>query len=204
MRYLGMLGLMALIFISCRGGESKDMPEKKEFSLVGKKILMVIAPENFRDEEFSEPRALFKNGGAQVTVASTDTSEAKGMLGMTVTPDILIDEADALDYDAIVLVGGSGSIVLWDNETLHGLLRAADENKKVIGAICLSPVTLVKAGLVKDETAACYRTPDVEAIFKAHNVKLSEKAVEVTDNIVTANGPPAAKAYAEKIAELLQ
>lgn len=203
-KHLCVICLMAIAFCSCQGGEERTMEEKEGLSLEHKKILMVIAHENFRDEEFSEPHTLFAKAGAQVTVVSTDTTEAKGMLGMTVKPDILIDEANAQDYDAIVLIGGSGSPVLWDNEKLHEILRAAHEEKKVIGAICLSPVTLVKAGMVDGKTITCYRTPDVEAIFKEHNVQLSEKSVEVLDNIVTANGPPAASAYGEKIAQLLQ
>jgi protease I len=180
------------------------MGEKEGQTLENKRILMVIAHENFRDEEFAEPHTLFTNAGAKVTVASTDTTEAQGMLGMKVKPDMLIEEANALDYEAIVLVGGSGSPALWGHEKLHEILKIAHQEKKIIGAICLAPVTLVKAKLVKGETLTCYRTPDVEAIFKEHNVQLSDKAVEVLDNIVTANGPPAAAAYAEKIAQLLQ
>ena len=50
----------------------------------------------------------------------------------------------------------------------------------------------------------CYETPEVIKIFKENSVALTGKSVEVTDNIVTANGPAAAKDYAEKIVELLK
>lgn len=202
--YLVLLLILPLLFNSCQGGEDKKMEEKKEPSLAGKKILMVIAPQNFRDEEFKEPHSLFLSEGANVVVASTDTNEAKGMLGMKVKPDKLIEDVTALDFDAIVLIGGSGSTILWDNEKLHELLRSAYENKKIIGAICLSPVTLVKAGILKGKSATCYETPDVVQIFKENEVELTKKTVEVTEKIVTANGPPAAKDYAEKIVELLK
>ncbi len=195
---------MAIIFCSCQGGEEGTMEKRDKPSLEGKSILMVIAKQNFRDEEFSEPNSFFTEAGAKVTVASTDTLQAKGMLGMTVTPDILIDDADVLDYAAIVLVGGSGSTELWEHAKLREILRTAHQEKKIIGAICLSPVTLVKAGLVDGKTLTCYRTPEVESIFKEHNVHLSDASIEVTDTIVTANGPSAATAYAEKIAEMLQ
>jgi len=202
--YLVLLLILPLLFNSCQGGEDKKMEEKKEPSLAGKKILMVIAPKNFRDEEFKEPHSLFLSEGANVVVASTDTNEAKGMLGMKVKPDKLIEDVTALDFDAIVLIGGSGSTILWDNEKLHELLKSAYENKKIIGAICLSPVTLVKAGILKGKSATCYETPDVVQIFKENEVELTKKTVEVTEKIVTANGPPAAKDYAEKIVELLK
>lgn len=46
-----------------------------------KKILMIVAPDKFRDEEFSHPREIFLKEGAIVTVASNSLGEAKGMLG---------------------------------------------------------------------------------------------------------------------------
>ena len=203
-KYLPILFILPIIFNACQGGEDKKMDEKKEPSLKGKNILMVIASNNFRDEEFKEPHSLFLTEGANVVIASTDTSEAKGMLGMKVKPDILIEEVKPLDFDAIILVGGSGSTELWENEKLHEHLRNAYENKKVIGAICLSPVTLVKAGILKGKSVTCYETPEVVKIFKENDVGLTGKSVDVIEQIITANGPPAAKEYAEKIIEFLK
>lgn len=203
-KYLPILFILPIIFNACQGGDDKKMEEKKEPSLVGKNILMVIAPQNFRDEEFEEPHSLFLKEGANVVVASTDTNEAQGMFGMKVKPDECIEDVNPLDFDAIVLIGGSGSTILWDNEKLHEYVKTAYENKKVIGAICLSPVTLVKAGILKGKSATCYETPEVVQIFKKNDVVLTGKSIEVTEKIITANGPPAAKDYAEKIVELLK
>ena len=203
-KYLPILFILPIIFNACQGGEDKKMDEKKEPSLKGKNILMVIASNNFRDEEFKEPHSLFLTEGANVVIASTDTNEAKGMLGMKVKPDILIEEVKPLDFDAIILVGGSGSTELWENKKLHEHLRNAYENKKVIGAICLSPVTLVKAGILKGKSVTCYETPEVVQIFKENDVGLTGKSVDVIEQIITANGPPAAKEYAEKIIEFLK
>jgi len=203
-KYLSLLFVLTLIFNACQGGEEKKMEEKKESSLVGKNILMVIAPKNFRDEEFKEPHSLFLAEGAKVIVASTDTNEAQGMLGMKVKPDKLIEDVNPLDFDAIVLVGGSGSTVLWDNEKLHEYLRKAYESNKVVGAICISPVTVVKSGILKGKSATCYETSEVVNIFNENGVEFTGKPLCVTDKIVTANGPAVAKDYAEKIIELLK
>ena len=62
------------------------MAEKR---LTGNKILMVIAPDQFRDEELLTPKEVLTQSGATVVVASTQTGEAKGMLGARVTPDIV-------------------------------------------------------------------------------------------------------------------
>ena len=89
-KYIVFLLILPFIFISCQGGEDKKMDNKKEKSLSGKKVLMIIAHQDFRDEEFKEPYSLFTDEGASVVIASTDTGEAQGMLGMKVKPDILV------------------------------------------------------------------------------------------------------------------
>ncbi len=53
-----------------------------------KKVLMIIAHENFRDEELLTPKQIFEKNGIKVTIASTDTTPAKGMLGAVVKPDV--------------------------------------------------------------------------------------------------------------------
>ena len=74
-----------------------------------KKILIVIAQEQFRDEECFVPKKIFEAAGVKVTVAAEATKTAKGMLGGTIKPDIKISDARVDDYDAIVITGGSGS-----------------------------------------------------------------------------------------------
>ena len=78
--------------------------------LSGKRVLLVIAPEQFRDEELFQPQAIFKSEGAHTTIAACKLGEAKGMLGGTVQPDLLISDVKAENYDACVeVIGGMGS-----------------------------------------------------------------------------------------------
>jgi protease I len=107
----------------------------------GKKILLVIAQEQFRDEECFVPKQLFEAAGAEVTVAAESTKTAIGTLGGSIKPDIRISDARIDDYDAIVISGGSGSKkYLWDNKALQKLVKEADAQKKIVSAICVSPV----------------------------------------------------------------
>ena len=52
-----------------------------EGTLEGKKILMVIAQQDFRDEELFEPKEVFEGAGASVFVAAPRKETATGMLG---------------------------------------------------------------------------------------------------------------------------
>ncbi len=64
--------------------------------MTGEKVLMIIAPENFRDEELLHTREELEHAGAKVTLASTKTA-AKGLLGARVTPDIKLEQVSIDD-----------------------------------------------------------------------------------------------------------
>jgi protease I len=173
--------------------------------LEGKNILMVIAPQNFRDEEFLEPKKIFEDAGAKVVVASPSLSVATGMLGAKVTPNITISEVNINEYDAIVVVGGIGSKqYLWENEELRGLVKKASNQGKIVSAICLSPAILARAGLLEGKNATVFPSGDaIEELNKGGAVYISRDVV-VSGNIVTANGPDAAREFGNKVVEKLK
>lgn len=167
-----------------------------------KKILMVIAPKNFHDREFSIPKNLFEKKGYQVTVASSTLSETTGMLGMKAKPDILVKDAKATDYDAIVFVGGSGTPVYFNNPQVLSLAIEAAKHDKTIGAICIAPVILTKAGILQGKKATVWGG-EKSSLTKGGAI-YTGKDVEVDDKIITANGPSAAEKFAQKIIEQLE
>ena len=69
-------------------GTQSDAPELP--NLEGKRVVMVVAQRDFRDEELLEPKALLEKAGARVTVASSSLVPATGELGAKVTPDVLL------------------------------------------------------------------------------------------------------------------
>lgn len=176
--------------------------EVRSMSLSGKNILMIIASNNFRDEEYKYPREVFESEGAKITVASSTKREVTGMLGMKVNPDILLNEVVIDNYDAVVFVGGTGSIEYWDNNWAHRIAKEAYEKCKIIGAICIAPVTLARAGLLRGKKATVYSS-EIDNIKKEGAI-YTGKPVEVDGTIVTGNGPSAAKEFSEKIVDLLK
>lgn len=170
-------------------------------TLQGKKVLMIVAHRNFRDEELQEPRRLLEQQGAAVTIASSSLDTARGMLGATVTPDILIDKVNVADYDAIIFVGGAGASEYWENPTAHEIARKTLEANKILGAICIAPVTLAKAGLLKGKRATVFSSE--RSKLEAAGCNYTGKDVEVEGNIITGNGPGAARKFGEAIAQAL-
>jgi protease I len=165
------------------------------------KIAMIIAKDGFRDEEYLQPKDVFVKSNFEVDTYSSSTGIAKGMLGATVKVDKTIDQLKVEDYYAIVFVGGVGSSEYWDNPVAHKIVQEAVKQNKVLAAICIAPVTLAKAGVLKGKNATVY--PSESGQLKKYNVNYTAKDVEVDGKIVTAAGPHAAKQFAETIKNLL-
>lgn len=169
--------------------------------LSGKKVVMIIASDQYRDEELTKPKAMLEKAGAQVTVACSSLDEAKGMLGGRAKPDVLLSDVSCDDYDAVVFVGGSGASEYWDDSTAHNLAKAAAAQDKVLGAICLAPVTLARAGLLKGKRAT---------VWKSERGQLSTAGAECVDQpvvtdgkIITGDGPAAAEEFGKALMRAL-
>ncbi|MBI4041206.1 MAG: DJ-1/PfpI family protein [Deltaproteobacteria bacterium] len=162
-----------------------------------KKVLMVIAPKDFRDEEFEEPYTILKEHNVAVTVASTTPQPAKGMLGLIVKPDKALKDVNMKNYDALVFVGGSGAKTYFDDATCHTLAKTASEQKKLVSAICIAPSILANAGLLKDKTVTCWESEAQN--MKSKGAHYTGKPVEEDGLTITGVGPQAAKEFGEAI-----
>ena len=165
------------------------------------KILMIIAPEQFRDEEYVEPREVFEKAGIEVTVACSRLGQAVGKFGLKAPVDKLLKEVHATDYDAVVFVGGTGSRIYFEDPEAHRLVREAESKERIIGAICAAPGTLAKVGLLKGKRATSF-SGEMD-ILKQGGAIFTGRPVEVDGRIITGDGPQSAKAFGEKIVEML-
>jgi protease I len=167
-------------------------------------ILYVIAPERFRDEELLEPKRALEAAGHRVTVASTRAGTATGMLGARVTVSSTLREVRAEDFDMLVFAGGAGSPAhLWESAEAVALARAMFGRGRPVGAICLSPPVLARAGVLAGKRATVY--PESRAILemKRGGATLVEEPVVTEGIIITARGPEAAPAFGVALVNLL-
>ena len=166
-----------------------------------KKVLMVIAFDKFRDEEYSEPRKIIEENGYKVVVASWKKGIATGMLGKKVKVDITLKDVKVDDYDGVIFPGGVGASRYFENKIVWRIIQEFHNKKKVVGALCLSPVILANAGILKGKKATCWFS--VARMIKKKGAIYTGKKVEVDGLIITGNGPSAAKEFGEKYLKLL-
>lgn len=173
-------------------------------ALSGRRVVMIIAHRDFRDEEYQKPRAVFENEGAQVTVASTETTPAKGMFGASAKPDITLDRVSVDDYAAVVFVGGSGSAALIENAHAQAIAKAAAGKGKVVAAICIAPSILAAAGVLKGKKATVWSgDAKFPGILKKGGASFLAQDVVQDGRFITGNGPDAAEKFGKAVVAAL-
>ena len=208
--FLLIIILMVLGFCLYFWQKVYKIKNQKEIStminLAGKKAVMIVASEDFRDEEYFEPKEVLENRGVEIKTASDKVGMAKGAGGKQTKVDLLVSDVNSSEFDAVIFIGGPGALAHLDNEFSYNLAKSAVEQKKILAAICISPVILAKAGVLKEKQATVWSSPldrsSIE-ILKENGAKYNSKAVVVDGKIITANGPSAAKQFGEKIVEKL-
>lgn len=174
--------------------------------LTGKKVLMIVSPTNFRDEELLIPKKFIATEGASINISSIGVRRARGMLGADIPVDLDVSEVKVEEYDAIVFVGGQG-VSQYDmpsNPILHKIARDAVKRNLVLAAICLGPRILANAGVLNGKSATVWRDPESIAMLEKGGAVYSRERVVVDGNIITADGPASADLFARALRDKLE
>ena len=195
--------LFVVLFVGSTAFGAKRKKSGRSVKRPKKQVLMVIAPVNFRDEEFFVTKKMLEKKGISVVVASKSKSEAIGMLGGKFTPQLAISELKkrALkNFDAIILVGGSGSRIYYDDLQLRKIIKSAIKYKKVVAAICLAPGILAKGGFLKGMKATIWS--GAKDVITDNGGIYTDSPV-VVDKFITADGPTHVTQFAKAILSAL-
>jgi len=195
--------LVLFLLVSCSSQETVSRGKSKNVEVDDMaRVLFVIAHDGFQDNEFFVTKEVLS--GFDVKVASS-SSPAKGALGGEVVPDFNLAQAlEKIDeFDAVVFVGGPGASEFFDDNTAHKIAQNAGN---VIAAICIAPVILANAGVLDGKKATVWDDGKgtQKKMLENKGVAVIDKPVVVDGNVVTANGPSAARMFGERIRQLLE
>ncbi|MFH1894349.1 MAG: DJ-1/PfpI family protein [Patescibacteria group bacterium] len=182
------------------------MIEKSLINPTGKKVAIILAFRDFRDEEYFVPREILESAGFGIKTASAKTGTAIGADGGETSVDFLVSEVNPADFDAIVFVGGPGCLKNLDNGASYRLAKETIISGKILAAICISPVILAKAGVLQGKKAAVWTNPmDKSAIkiLEQNGATYQNEPVVADGKIITACGPAAAKEFGQAIVKVL-
>jgi protease I len=171
--------------------------------LSGKRVA-VLATDGFEQAELLKPREALKDAGARVDVVSPKAGKIKGWnekeWGEEVAVDVVLDSANAADYDALVLPGGvMNPDKLRRNEKVLKFVKAFFDAGKPVGAICHGPWTLIDAGVVSGRKMTSYES--IQTDLKNAGVQWVDEEVVVDNGLVTSRKPADLPAFNRKLVE---
>ena len=171
--------------------------------LRGKKVA-VLATDGFEQSELQKPVQALKEAGATVEVVSPKSGEIQGYQhhdkGAMVRVDRVLAQANADDYDSIVLPGGvMNPDALRLEPRAIDFVRAFAEAGKPIAAICHGPWTLINAEAVEGKRMTSW--PSLEADLKNAGADWVDEEVVVDDGLVTSRKPDDLPAFCARMIE---
>lgn len=199
------VGVLAYKNLSKKEIKEISTPMTEE-TLTGKNVAMIIAFKDFRDEEYFVPKGILEAAGAEAKTASSQKGTAIGADGGEVEVNLLVSEINPADFDAVIFIGGPGTLKYLENEDSYKVVRETVSQEKVLAAICIAPVILAKAGVLEGKKATVWSSSlDKSAvkILEENGAIFQDELVVVDGKLITGNGPTAAKEFGETLVEIL-
>jgi protease I len=171
--------------------------------LQGKRVAF-LATDMLEQVELTEPWQAVKDEGAEVELVSLEDGEIQGFNHYDKADkfkvDRTVEEAQADDYDALVIPGGVGNPdTMRTDENAVQFVRGFFEQGKPVGAICHGPWMLVEAGVVRDRKVTSW--PSLETDIRNAGGNWVDEEVVVDNGLVTSRKPDDIPAFNKKIVE---
>jgi protease I len=171
--------------------------------LDGKKVA-VLFTDGVEQVELDKPVEGLKGEGAEVTFLTLEPGEVQAFNHLDhadkVKVDTAVKDADASDFDALLLPGGvANPDFLRADEDAVSFVRSFVEQAKPIGAICHGPWTLVEADVLKGRTITSF--PSLQTDIRNAGGNWVDEEVHVDEGLVTSRNPDDLPAFTDKIIE---
>jgi protease I len=164
--------------------------------------VLIVASENFQDEELYVTQRTLEAAGVQTVIASTRLGPIRGMLGGAAEAKIFVNQLRVDDFDAIVFIGGSGAAVeYFGNPVALNIARMAARQRKVLAAISIAPTILANGGVLTGVRATSFLS-ERERLVGAGAI-YTGAPVERERFIITSSGPLAAALFGQAIVDTL-
>jgi protease I len=171
--------------------------------LEGKRVAF-LATDGVEQTELTEPWKKVEQEGGLPELISLESGTIQGFehldKGETFEVDRPVADADASEYDGLVLPGGvANPDFLRTDRDAVGFVRGFFDQGKPVAAICHGPWTLVEAGVVRGRTLTSF--PSIKTDIENAGGSWVDEEVHVDAGLVTSRKPDDLPAFGEKLAE---
>jgi protease I len=172
-------------------------------SLKGKRVA-IVAADQVEEVELVEPRLALGDAGAETELISMEAGEIQGVTHFERANrhkvDRTIADADASDYDALMIPGGVGSAdLLRGDDEMVRFTRAFFDQGKPVAVICHGPWLLVEADVVRGRKVTSW--PSLRTDIRNAGGDWVDREVVVDSGLVTSRKPDDIPAFNEKMIE---
>jgi protease I len=174
--------------------------------LQGKKVAFLTANEGVEQVELTEPLKAVREAGAEAELLAPEAGQVQAFnhldKGDTFDVDRPVGEADAGEFDGLVLPGGVAN-----PDQLRGKPEALEFVReffaagKPVGVICHGPWTLIDAGVVEGRTITSW--PSLQTDLRNAGAEWVDEEVHVDQGLVSSRKPDDLEAFTAKIVEEL-
>jgi len=172
--------------------------------LQGKRFAFLVAPEGTEQIELTEPWNAVESEGGTPELVSTESGAIQAFnhldKGDTFPVDRTVSEADASDYDGLVLPGGVANpdFLRMDADAVQ-FVRDFFEQAKPVAVICHGPWTLVEADVVRGRKITSW--PSVKTDLRNAGANWVDEEVVVDQGLVSSRKPDDLPAFCAKLVE---
>jgi protease I len=168
------------------------------------RTIAILTENGFEEVELTSPKAALEEAGAKVHIISPQRDKVKAMKdhqwSIELPVDRHISEANADDYDALLLPGGvfNPDKLRMDEQAIH-FIKSFFNDRKPVAAICHGPQSLITAGVAEGRTLTSYPSIKIDLINAGANWVDGE--VIVDHGLITSRSPKDLPAFNAKICE---
>ena len=168
------------------------------------KRIAILATNGFEEVELSSPKEYLEKEGWKVEIVSPESGSIKSWAstdwGKEYKVDTELKNANASDYDALVLPGGViNPDKLRTNEDALSFIKEFFKVGKPVASICHGPQILISAELVKGRKMTSY--PSIKVDLINAGAEWHDQEVVVDKGLVTSRDPNDLPAFNKKMVE---
>ena len=168
-----------------------------------KKVYILIA-DGFEETEAVGTWDALRRGGVDARfVTINPTTAVEGAHGLQFTADHTLAQisGDGHKADAVALPGGMGNATrLKASQEARAFLQTYYDDKRIVGAMCASPMVLGDMGLLRGKKATIYPGMEAELAGAEHH----DAEAYIDGNIVTGRGPVYGLTFGVAILSMLE
>lgn len=164
--------------------------------------VLIMASSGFEQDELFVPLERLRAEGCAVKLAAPSAEPIRATVlddpGRWITPDLTIADADAAEWDALLLPGGLiNPDHLRTNPAAVALVRSFIDAGKAVGAICHGPWLLIEADGVRGRRMTGW--PSIRTDLRNAGGLVEAGPVVRDGMLVTAVGPGDSAAFADAL-----